>query len=164
MPPTSLLRRRLLAFGIDLVPLAVFGILVHLSLAQKCVAADAFASCAPDGLIGQLTLNDTTYWTAGSDLLLETLIVCAFFVAYRILLPAVCHATPGAFICGLRVVADDGGRATLRQHVRRTVGLLAVDSAPYIVPGIAGIAELVRSRGVTRLGDSSAGTRIVRRR
>lgn len=163
MPSTSLLTRRFVAFGIDLVPLACAGVALHLALAQRCVAADTFGSCAPDGLTGQITVNGTTWWTAGRDLQLEVLLMAAFVGAYRILVPGWCGSTLGGLLCGLRVVDATGRRATVRQHARRTAGLLLVDSAPYIVPGIAGITELIRTGGATRLGDASAGTRVVRR-
>jgi len=91
------------------------------------------------------------------------LLFVAIFISYFTVFEATFGWTPGKLLFGIRVVDFFGGTPTVGQAlVRNTFRIL--DTYPYVVPNLVGLAILLSNRRRQRGGDKAAGTLVVDRR
>lgn len=143
--------RRVMAYVFDLsiitAAIYVVALVFGLMLLFFFASARAISSDGPREAVVALLLI---------PLLLFLLIVLCFYHGYFILLENKTGQTPGKKVFGLRVVAEDGGKATLGQCILRDV-LRYIDCG-LLVPGLVCISLSEKRQ---RLGDLAARTRVV---
>lgn len=142
---------RVLAFGIDLVCLAVLVVLLLLPIALLLGILEAI------GLVDQALLAATI-----------TLSSVVIFVGVPVSIETLSKGRSiGKAIVGLRVVRDDGGPIRLRHALVRSVTAFAVEFPGLLMPGLTWLATiavmLVHPSG-KRIGDLSAGTIVIHER
>ena len=133
-------------------------LLVDVVLLQLIVAAEAATAFAVWWLLG-LASEDLAagigLWIGGGTLVVVFLTVWGYFI----LAEGLRGRTYGKRRLGLRVIRDDGGRATMLDSVVRNV-LRLVDVLPgYFAVGLISALLTQRHR---RVGDMAAGTVVVR--
>ncbi len=79
---------------------------------------------------------------------------------YFIVLEGLLGTTVGKAVCGLRVIAVEGGHPGLRRALVRNV-LRMIDGLPML--NILGVVLIAKSAEHTRFGDRIAGTRVLRK-
>ena len=158
-PETNVIGRRIGAWIVDLlIWLAVLAALFF-ALAKRTTGI------APStGIDYNLTVNETTYYVAGTRGTLLTLLLVGVGLLLTVLLPTLTGATIGKFATGVRVAGPDGrapaglGRNLLRQL------LWVIDGFPYFLPCLVGLTVMLLGDEDRRVGDMAAGTYVVRRR
>ncbi|MGF1596350.1 MAG: RDD family protein [Acidimicrobiales bacterium] len=170
------LLRRIVAWIVDLVIIAVPSAVVALSQAERFVGnvtgdGSLRFGGAQTARLAELDGPLVVHWTqgrnlhvwAGSGLLITVVAVVCLAVIVLALVPANLEgATPGMRQVQLHITTVDGDPPTLGAHLARTaVGL--VDLAPYVLPGLVGLGFALGPGG-QRLGDRVAGTVVVDRR
>jgi len=156
--PTS----RMLAYAIDAIGILV--LLVSLLLAGLALTpaldwmVDGLGPAVEeaDGDPEAFLRDSAVLWVLAVVVLLQLAVELGWFTFWEL---ASHGRSPGKMAIGLRVVRADGSAPGLRESLMRNL-LRAVDFLPanYVV----GLVAMVLSPSGQRLGDSAAGTRVVR--
>ncbi len=86
----------------------------------------------------------------------------ALWAAALVTLQGVTGATPGKFVCGLRVVTAEGEPCGPARSAVRSAAWI-VDGFPYVLP-LTAYAAAIGDAEAQRLGDRAAGTYVIDRR
>jgi uncharacterized RDD family membrane protein YckC len=154
-PPTKVVGRRVAAFFIDAIIVAIIGAIAWFALTKKF-----HGPCAGGGV----EINgDCRGFEAGSSnrsiwLLLDFLVPFAIYCV----LTGLTGKTPGKTMVGIKVVNEAGNPpGVFRAFVRWL--LLIVDAFPYIIPYLLGFITALNSQRNQRVGDMAASTFVVDR-
>jgi uncharacterized RDD family membrane protein YckC len=148
--------RRVVAFIIDGVLLtAVFAGLFFL------LANHTDQAVSISGTNVHVTVNNDTYYLAGSDASTFYLVELLIGLVYGGVIQGLTGRTIGKLICGIRVMREDGSPPGIGRGVLRWV-LLIVDDFPYFIPMLTGFIVALTNDRRRRVGDMAAGTFVVR--
>ena len=154
-PPTKVVGRRVAAFFIDAIIVAIIGAIAWFALTKKFDGP-----CAGGGV----EINgDCRGFEAGSSnrsiwLLLEFLVPFAIYCV----MTGLTGKTPGKAMVGIKVVNEAGSPpGVFRAFVRWLLAI--VDAFPYIIPYLVGFVTALNSQRNQRVGDMAASTFVVDR-
>ncbi len=169
--PTAVVGRRILAYLIDFVILAVLMVVLFANLASSEEQSSAFQAELTCDLINNNP--DADYVCINADttvILIETgqfamigLIAVLYGFVTHMLLPAITGFSPGKAMVGLRIVNQETfAKAGFGANLLRWI-LWAVDSAPWCFP-LVGLITGLSSNGHRRVGDMAAKTVVIDRK
>jgi uncharacterized RDD family membrane protein YckC len=157
--PTRVVWRRCLAYGVDLLLIAVVLVAVLVvagdvtKLVNGCPSpVPAGRSCLSYHSTGYLIRNRALGWCAFT-------FVVTFVVAF-VVPEAIAGASPGKALLRIRVVRADGSPPGVLRSVLRAAAWL-VDGLALVLP--VGLWLVIFTPGHRRVGDFVAGTFVVRR-
>jgi uncharacterized RDD family membrane protein YckC len=169
--PTAVVGRRILAYIIDFVILAVLVVVLFANLASSEEQSSAFQAELTCELINNNP--DADYVCINADttvILIETgqfaligLITLLYGFVTHMLLPAITGFSPGKAMVGLRIVNQETfAKAGFGANFLRWI-LWIVDSAPWCFP-LVGLITGLSSNGHRRVGDMAAKTVVIDRK
>lgn len=166
--PTAVVGRRVLAYVIDGVILAVLVIVLFASLASTTSQGSAFNAELTCDVINNNSNSDFFCITSGPDVILieggDMLLIVGIAVLYglvtHLLLPSITGFSPGKAMVGLRIVNQESfQKAGIGANIVRWL-LWIVDGAPWCFP-LAGLITGLSSNGHRRVGDMAAKTLVI---
>ena len=165
--PTAVVGRRVLAYLIDGVILAVLMIVLFANLASTTNQGSAFSA---ELMCEVISNGDSGYSciASGSDVILiendDILLILGIAAIYgfvtHLLLPAITGFSPGKAMVGLRIVHQETfTTAGIGPNIVRWL-LWVVDGAPWCFP-LVGLITGLSSKGHRRVGDMAAKTLVI---
>ena len=140
---------RLVDFVLLLLTFATGGVVAVLGAGALARDSSTFAA---------LELVSNLDSSSGAFRLWDTALTLLALTLMHTLCEGLHGSTPGKRLLGIRVVARDGGAASLRAALKRSVAFL-VDQMFF---GLVGIHRMLNSPGAQRIGDEWADTLVVR--
>lgn len=153
--PTAVNGRRFFAWILDgIIAYAVFAAVAFATVTFK----QSTRSCMNDG--GVCFGGNGTYYSAPASAFSTAYLVAGiYYVLVFWVLQGLTGASIGKFLCGIRVVKEDGRTCGILAAIVRSV-LWIVDAAPWCVPLLGPILVLT-TKDHRRVGDMAAGTYVV---
>jgi uncharacterized RDD family membrane protein YckC len=162
--PTKVVGRRVGAFLIDLILLWIVELALFFAMAEKKSAVESGLSPGEQvNVYGNIKLGDDEWVLTGGKFVLWLLVVILIGWLYMAVLQGKKGWTLGKLAVGIRTVAEATGRepgvgkATVRWL------LWIVDSAPWLIPYVAGFVTALATKKNQRVGDLVAKTLVVRK-
>jgi uncharacterized RDD family membrane protein YckC len=163
--PTSVVGKRIGAFLIDyvlylIVFFAVFFAMADTDrdIAQQLIQREVDPNTST---YGNITIGDTKYSIVGSKFLLYLLIIFLFGFLYYAVLQGIKGWTLGKLAVGIRTVDEQGNFPGVGRGTVRWLGLVFIDSAPWLIPYILGFVMILATKQKRRVGDFMAKTAVV---
>lgn len=90
----------------------------------------------------------------------QLLTMVVVYLGYYFVFESLLSTTPGKFMTGLKVLAFDGSRCTLKQVLIRTLFRL-LEVNPFLLGGLPAAVRIIWTRDKQRFGDKVANTIVV---
>lgn len=90
----------------------------------------------------------------------QAICLAMFYLAYYFVFEIFFSATPGKFILGLKIIAYNGDRCSIKQILIRTL-FRTVEVNPLLLGALPAAARILMSRDKQRFGDKVADTIVV---